>query len=53
VKVTTTSGHNWTTEINCGLVGAVEYFMDKRVDVGDYPEERLERVTEVELIGVA
>jgi len=50
VKVTTTSGHNWSTSINPPFSGAQKYFMNQYFNIGSYPVEKMERVVKVELI---
>jgi len=48
-KVTTKSGHSWTTSINGTYQSIVKYFMGKRFDVGVYPQEKMEQVVSVEV----
>ena len=51
-KVTTTSGHNWTTPINGSFSEIVSYFLGKRFDIGIFPIEKMERVIKVEVFGI-
>ena len=47
--LTTTSGYTWSTSINGSFDEIAAYFMLKTFDVGAYPEEKLEKVTKVEV----
>ena len=47
VRITTETGYSWKTEINTDIRGACKYFIGNHFDVGEYPEEQLERVVSV------
>jgi hypothetical protein len=51
-KVTTISGHNWTTRINGSFDEIVSYFLGQRFDIGIFPVEKMERVVKVEVFGI-
>jgi hypothetical protein len=51
VKITTESGHSWTTDINGTDQSICEYFLGNQFDVGVYPAEKLEKVVSVEVDG--
>ena len=48
VTCTTTSGYSWTTSIRGPEEKVNKYFLNQRVDIGIYPEERMEEVIKVE-----
>jgi hypothetical protein len=52
-KMTTTSGHSWTTPMamSVTLAKAKKYFMNKKFNVASYPKEKMEKVVKVELLG--
>jgi len=49
VKVTTESGHSWTTDISVTIEKARKYFLNRSFNVGLYPVESIEKVVKVEL----
>lgn len=48
-KITTESGHSWTTDINGTDQSICEYFLGNQFDVGIYPAEKMEAVVSVEI----
>ena len=52
-KVTTDTGHSWTTSMAKGitLAQAKKYFLGQSFDVGVFPEEKMEKVVKVVQIG--
>ena len=50
VKVTTESGHSWTTDINGDLESAIDYFIGQQFNVGIFPAEVMERAVKVEVL---
>jgi hypothetical protein len=48
-KLTTTSGHSWSTSINGTFESIEAYFLGKFFNVGAYPIETMEQVTTVEV----
>jgi len=48
-KFTTTSGYNWTTDINGSLSDVAGYLLGKMVDAGVYPQEKMEKVVSLEM----
>tara|TARA_R100001530_G_scaffold8655_1_gene8963 strand:+ start:278 stop:538 length:261 start_codon:yes stop_codon:yes gene_type:complete len=49
VKLKTTSGHEWITPINGTFESIQDYFFKDRFNVGDYPDEIMERVTNLDV----
>jgi hypothetical protein len=50
VRVTTESGHSWTTSINGTHEEIRKYFIDNKFDVGTYPVEKMEKVVGVDFL---
>ena len=50
VRLTTTSGHTWTTSVSNETTEATanDYFLNQWFDVGLYPVEKMEMVVKVE-----
>ena len=50
VRLTTTSGHTWTTSVSNETTEATanDYFLNQRFDIGLYPVEKMEMVVKVE-----
>jgi|ETNvirnome_2_300_1030623.scaffolds.fasta_scaffold02788_8 hypothetical protein len=45
ISVQTTSGYTWKTEINGTFESIKDYFFKNRFNVGDYPNEIMDKVT--------
>jgi|TARA_R110002020_G_scaffold63762_1_gene169833 hypothetical protein len=45
--ITTESGYTWKTSINGTDESIFKYFLGERFDVGEYPVEKMEKVTAV------
>lgn len=50
VKLTTTSGHSWETNINGSDKEIYDYFLNQWFDVGCYPIEKIEKVVSCEIL---
>ena len=49
VRLTTTSGHTWTTSVNgeCSRAELIEYFVGTVFDVGSYPVEQMKECVQI------
>jgi hypothetical protein len=47
--ITTESGYTWKTRIHGTEKSIKEYFFSNRFDVGEYPVEKMEKVTAVKV----
>ena len=47
--ITTESGYTWKTSINGSDEEIFKYFLGERFDAGEYPVEKMEKVTAVKV----